>query len=226
MFPKTCMICGKISDLRILDAYVCKRCLQSIVRVPKVNRWQFCRSEPFTGDKYPTLTLYVPFAYEGRVSSVIHNIKFGCKPELAGMLGMMLGESLRRDGVFFDAIVPIPLSDVRLKGRGFNQAGVMAGEISKVMDVPFLDDVLIRNRNTHRQAEYKENSDRAMNVMDAFSFNEKYLIDGLTILLVDDVATTGNTLYEGAVVLLQNGAASVLCCAFASNRAAKNAETY
>lgn len=226
MFPRNCMICGGLSDLKILDAHVCKRCLQSIVRLPLENRWQFCRSEPFTGDKYPALTLYVPFAYEGQVSSVIHKIKFGKKQELARMLGFFLGESLKKDNVIFDAVIPVPLSRSRLEERGFNQAAVIGSMISEVLNVPILCDVLIRSRETQRQAELKDNVRRADNVLGAFVFNESYSVDGLRVLLVDDVATTGNTLYEAASVLLQNGASSVLCCAFASNRARKNAETY
>jgi ComF family protein len=226
MFPKECLICGKISDIRLFDAPLCKKCLTDLVPVPSDKRWQFCLSEPFENDPCPSLTLYVPFKYEGRITSLIHRIKFGHKRELTAVLGTLLGKCLINDNVSCDAVIPIPLSEQRLSERGFNQAELISLYVSNELNIPLLKDVLVRSKNTLRQAEIKDNLKRAANMSGAFRFNDEYSIDGLSILLIDDVATTGNTLHEAAEVLIQNGASKVLCCAFASNRSVKNVESY
>lgn len=226
MFPKECMLCGNVSDIVMFGAPVCKRCLTEIVPLPKDKRWQFCLSEPYENDSCPGLPLYVPFRYEGNITRAIHRIKFGKKRELALMIGSFLGECLLNDGVICDAVIPVPLSSERLTERGFNQAQIMGMGLSSRMGIPLLSDVLVRIKNTDRQAEIKDNLMRAQNITGAFGFNDEYSIDGLTILLLDDVATTGNTLHEAASVLLENGAGKVLCCAFASNRSVKNIESF
>ena len=64
------------------------------------------------------------------------------------------------------------------------------------------------------------------NVSGAFGVNDKWDVSGLTVALVDDVATTGATLHEAAKELYKAGAKKVLCIAFAGNRKTKNAEPY
>lgn len=226
MFPKECLICGKISDIRLFDVPLCKKCLTDLVPVPEDKRWQFCLSEPYENDTCPTLTLYVPFKYEGRITGIIHRIKFGQKSELTAILGTLLGKCLNNDNVSCDAVIPVPLSAERLSERGFNQAELIGLYVGKELGIPLLKDVLVRSKNTKRQAEIKDNLRRAANMSGAFKFNDDYSVDGMSILLIDDVATTGNTLHEAAEVLLLNGASKVLCCAFASNRSVKNVESY
>ncbi len=226
LFPQCCLICGKMSDVSINKVPVCKKCLADMVLIPKYQRWQFCLSEPYKGDRYPGLPLYICFVYKGKVTDLIHRVKFGQKAELARMMGYLTGNSLKADGVFVDAVIPIPLSYGRLMERGFNQAEEMGIEISRILNVPVLTGVISRPKETKRQAELTDDSQRARNISGAFSFNPNYSVYGMTILLVDDVATTGNTLHEASSVLLENGADNVLCCAFAGNRTVKNAETY
>ena len=226
MFPKECLLCGRVSDIRLFDAPLCKKCLTDLVPVSKDKRWQFCLSEPFEQDPCPSLTLYVPFRYEGRITSLIHRIKFGQKRELTSVVGSLLGKCLINDNVICDAAIPVPLSAERLEERGFNQAELIARYIGSEIGIPMLPDVLIRSKNTERQAELKDNLRRASNIAGVFKFNDDYSIDGLSVLLIDDVATTGNTLHEATEVLIQNGASKVLCCAFASNRSVKNVESY
>ena len=226
MLPYSCLICGNVSDYELIGCHVCKSCLSKINPEDKDKRWHFCLSEPFEGDKYPKLALYVPFSYQDKVVQLVYGLKFGEKESFGTLMGYMLASCLSDDLVNADIIVPIPLSSKRLKERGYNQAEVISDVISKRMNIPLVCDLLVRNRNTNRQAKCKSNEDRVKNVSGAFECNVEWDIENLSILLVDDVVTTGNTMHEAASVLLDNGAKEVLCVAFASNRMIKNNESY
>ena len=149
-------------------------------------------------------------------------VKFGKKACLARFFGCLLGSFMKCDSVHADLIVPVPLSAQRLKERGFNQAAEMAKPASAILGIPYAGDVLYRNRNTHRQTELKGTLDRIANVTGAFGVSEEWDLTGLTVIVVDDVVTTGFTLHEAAVALYEAGAEKVLCAAFAGNRQANN----
>lgn len=226
MFPHSCLICGNVSDLRLCNCNICKSCISKINPEENSRRWQYCLSEPFVGDKYPKLPLYVSFPYQQSVVPLIRGLKFGGKKELGILIGMLLSKCMMSDSIVADLIIPIPLSEQRLKERTYNQAGVIASVCAMNLNIPYAEDVLVRNRNTNKQAECKSNEERYTNIMNAFSLNESWDISGLRIILVDDVVTTGNTMHEAATVLLDAGAKAVLCCAFAGNRFVKNGDIY
>ena len=153
-------------------------------------------------------------------------IKFGKKEELARLFGAILGSCALSEGIRADLIVPVPLSEERSAERGFNQAYEIAYPLSKITGIPVSDDCLVRIRDTGRQSEIRDINRRAVNVRGAFEVSSKWDISGLTVIAVDDVATTGATLHEAAKVLYKAGASKVLCIAFAGNRTVKNAEPF
>ena len=88
------------------------------------------------------------------------------------------------------------------------------------------EDCLIRIRDTKRQSEITDKGLRALNVSHAFVVSDDWDVTGLTVIVVDDVATTGSTLHEAAATLYKAGASKVLCVAFAGNRNVKNAKPF
>lgn len=242
MFPACCSICGKLADADdrftqyedLRRAYgegtqklhICGKCLSLLVPYEPDKRWLFCLSNPYEGDPLPGLPLYVPLNYDGTAGYAIPAVKFGKKKELANFLGCILGTCLKTDNVGADLIVPVPLSESRMKERGFNQAAEMAKPAAAIAGIPFAGNVLLRTRETERQTELKGNLARISNVTDAFAVSGEWDIEGLTVIVVDDVATTGFTLHEAAMALYGAGASKVLCAALASNRLVKNAEPY
>lgn len=102
-----------------------------------------------------------------------------------------------------DAIVPVPLHPARYRSRGFNQAH----ELAKHLDLPLLH-ALVRHRRTAVQADLAA-ARREANVRRAFAVTPGAVVDGLTIVLVDDVSTTGATLNACAAPLLAAGAKEV-----------------
>jgi len=113
-------------------------------------------------------------------------------------------KEMRGDIVF----QPIPLFPQREKIRGFNQARLIAQFLSKKTGFPS-HEYLIRIKNTTPQAMLKKRSDRYINIHNAFRTKEKADVCGKTIILVDDVFTTGSTAKEAAHELKKNGAARV-----------------
>ena len=242
MFPACCAVCGKLADaddrFSQYDAFcrtyngcpsglhICGKCLSSLAPHSSDRRWMFCLSDPYEGDLLPGLPLYMPLAYDGAAKRAVPAVKFGKKPKLANFMGCLLGTCLKSDDVHADLMVPVPLSDARLKERGFNQAEEIARPAAAILGIPYAGDVLLRTRNTNRQTELRGKSARISNVTGAFGTSEDWDLKGLNVIVVDDVATTGFTLHEAALALYEAGASKVLCAAFAGNRQALNPEVY
>lgn len=231
--PSNCAVCGKFDDsegkipYKIPDnLHLCFECLSKLVPNPVERRYFLCLSEPYKGDPHPSLGLYILFPYEGFWKQAIPKIKFGSNPELARFGGMILGSHLVKDDVNADVIVPIPLAGKRLRERGYNQAGLIAQEVSLITNIPCVHDALLRTKETQRQTDIKDNGVRAKNVEGAFRANSDFDFSDLTVLLLDDVATTGHTLHEAACEIYKAGAKKVMCVSLCGNRAVRNAEIF
>jgi ComF family protein len=143
-------------------------------------------------------------AYDGTLRAAIHALKYDGRRSIARRLGglMRTHGSLVLSGV--DAVVPVPLHRSRLRSRGFNQAADLAWEIG-----PPVVQALTRLRATVPQADLPSGR-RHANVRGAFLARHSMRAwQGATILLVDDVSTTGATLEACARTLLEGGAAEV-----------------
>jgi ComF family protein len=103
--------------------------------------------------------------------------------------------------------VPVPLFRARERHREFNQAEVLARLVGRRAGIP-VSDCLLRTRNTTSQVAYDRKM-RMENLRNAFRMRQSSDVRGRHLLLVDDVLTTGSTLDECALVLLEAGAASV-----------------
>jgi ComF family protein len=154
------------------------------------------------------------------VQKLIFNFKY--KPyltDLKTVLSDLFYESIIQNEQFQQQIkkgewllVPIPLSSSKLRKRGYNQAEILAKELSKKLNLS-VKNLLERTRETKTQVGLT-NLQRKLNVKDAFILNSSFItnhssLKNVNIFLVDDVATTGSTLLEAAKVLKRGGAAKV-----------------
>ena len=114
----------------------------------------------------------------------------------------------------FDLITCIPLSKDEYASRGFNQSAILAKEIAKNLNLPCDVKQIQKVRDIDPQRTKKAH-ERTGNVLGAFDINHPEEIKGLTILLIDDVMTTGATLSETAKMLRIYGAKNVYCAVFA-----------
>lgn len=153
--------------------------------------------------------------YEGKLKQCIRNLKYHEQKILAAALGRMLAEKIRERQEFSacEVVVPVPLSQERKRERGFNQSELLARKIAdetgKALDVK----TLCRKRNTQSQTGFGP-QERRQNIAGAFEAGEE--LAGKTVLLVDDVYTTGATTGECARVLLEKGVRAVWVAAAAA----------
>jgi ComF family protein len=105
-------------------------------------------------------------------------------------------------------LVPVPLHHKKLRSRSFNQAEIIARAISLKFSIPMAADALIRNRETKSQTKMKP-LERTLNMQAAFNVPTPKAVRGKTIILVDDVYTSGSTMNECARVLLKAGARTI-----------------
>ena len=145
-------------------------------------------------------------SYEGRLREWIHLYKYGRIKTLAGPLGQLLAAALPGNETF-DAIVPVPLHWLRQWRRGFNQSEILARGLGRRLGIPVIS-ALRRSRSTEVQAGLS-NTARRQNVSQAFRGRRWRPVAGKSILLIDDVMTTGSTAAACARALKRAGAARV-----------------
>ena len=107
-----------------------------------------------------------------------------------------------------DIIIPVPLHWRRKLKRMYNQADVLGELLAKKLNKSYRSNLLIRRKNTHTQ-ENKTLQERLKNVRNAFQINKHLVIEGKSILIIDDVLTTGATMNACAKELKKNGAKAV-----------------
>lgn len=201
MFPEgiKCIFCGKDinhfdekpfcnecqNELLFNDGKRCKVCDMPINGESEVC--DFCKTNHKHFYKARAM-----FEYDGKVRSCLLNFKSNNQKYLAKPIAFLMYNSLPDDMKNFDIILPVPLSNKSLKQRGFNQSGLLANEIAKISGKPTYENVLLKTKETEHQKELTF-KDRQQNLSGAFKIENRKLIKGKNVLLVDDVMTTGAT---------------------------------
>jgi ComF family protein len=151
--------------------------------------------------------------YQGAAKEAIQRLKYRNQLALAKPLGQLLGQAViqESEGFFPNCIVPVPLHPRRLRQRGYNQAFEIARPLAKQLEAPLDIRLLQRIRHTPPQQELPAASRRS-NLRNAFALTASAA--ELSILLVDDVMTTGETVRECGRTLLAGGATEVQVAVF------------
>ena len=150
--------------------------------------------------------------YRGHLRSAIARLKYGGQRWLSRPLGRLVAEAAVSLGPV-DVVVPTPLEPGHAAIRGFNQAEDLAVEVSRFLSVPTLN-ILIRTKKGEHQAALGR-SKRWGNISGSMAQKGETDLRGKTVLLVDDVMTTGATLDEAARVVKRMGADVVLAATVA-----------
>lgn len=156
------------------------------------------------------------FKKKSRVQNLLHQLKYKNHVELGRELGNMHGHQLRESELFqnIDYVVPIPLHPDKLKLRGYNQAALIAIGYAEAMNIKYSEEILVRDKFTETQT-HKSRFERYENMESVFSCGERIDVMNKSILIVDDVITTGSTIESSALTLLNAGANKIYIASIA-----------
>lgn len=216
LFPVHCLGCKKEGH------WFCKKCSSGI----SISREHFCPvcERVITPDGRTCLNCKKKNALAGLIiastytqfpiANAIHLFKYRFVADLHVPLGELLVNVLQHTEIPLpEIIIPVPLHKRRLRWRGFNQSALLAKYVASHLlsqnILTFSEDILLRRRHTPPQMEVRSHAARKLNIANAFTIFADASVANKTILLVDDVATTGSTLFECAKVLKKAGAKEV-----------------
>jgi len=148
------------------------------------------------------------FVFEGIIRKSVHELKYYHLRSIAILLGDYMADYFKNNNLYCDYLVPVPLHKNRLKYRGYNHSELLARRISKSVNIPVLNDCLIRTRDNKPQARTISIGERVLNVDNIFQCRYE-LVQDKVITLVDDVCTSGATLESCAKSLKLAGAKQV-----------------
>ncbi|WP_092349296.1 ComF family protein [Desulfuromusa kysingii] len=215
LFPPACPLCGRPLSATDTDV-LCDDCLAGFTPIPS-SHCPLC-ALPFTGkSNRPHLCgrcirnrpayekVYSVGLYDQSLRRAIHHFKFNRKVGLDRSLGVLLEREVEAD-LPLDVVIPVPLHHKRLQQRSYNQALLLAREFAKIRNLPVLTDLLLKVKETQSQQGLSAKQ-RATNLQGAFAIQRS--IENATVLLIDDVLTTGATADACCQVLLTGGAKAV-----------------
>lgn len=147
---------------------------------------------------------FLLFHKKGIVQQIIHQLKYKGQQQIGAFFGNWYGLILKKDAVFkdVDVVIPVPLHKKRLKQRGYNQVTTFSKALATKLDLKFDENSFARTKNTSRQV-FRSRGDRWQRLQNAFTVIDEENLKGKHILLVDDVITTGATLEACANILLK-----------------------
>jgi len=142
------------------------------------------------------------------IRKAIHQLKYHNLKAISPCLAELLADYLQSNPLHGEVIVPVPLHPRRLRERGYNQSGLLAQELGKLINLPVIEDCLVRVKQMLPQVRAPNIEERRKNVANAFACRDDRVKDK-QIILVDDVCTSGATLESCAAALKSKGAISV-----------------
>ncbi len=210
IFPRFCIGCGH------LGKFICGRCASDIPYFSD-QVCPYCELPSPYGLTHPRCQkahgldgLFVLAHYRGLIPKIIHQIKYQGVYSASGEVAELILDRYHQQ-YKFHYFVPVPLSKKREAERGFNQAEKLANALGKSLDQAKVVNLLQRVKDTRPQFDLKY-EERKKNLTDALTLNRDLVtrnLANISFCLVDDVATTGSTLFECAKVLKKTGAAKV-----------------
>lgn len=227
IFPRRCEVCGKAADRD--GRHLCSACLERLPFLPQSGCCRLCgRATPGVDGEYlcedcrrPSTAPHFDRAasavsFDGIPRQMILDYKFNRAFHLVQDFTDWLEAALnvRFPVLEIDVVLPMPITVFHRWNRGYNQTAYLAKELARRIDRRYDPRQLKRVGNPQRQGGLDED-ERRENVRGTFAAPHPELVRGRTILLIDDVMTTGATFSEAAATLKASGAARVWCLSLA-----------
>lgn len=191
-----CKVCGELYDG---DLVLCNSCYISI---------EFCESHFYLKREMNSIKILSSAYYNNIIKKLITNFKYGNSFSSGIILSKFMIKTFLQENIKIDFITFVPIKPTALKKRGFNQSEFLAKEIGRELDIPIIPSLYIRKKllEQKRLGQY----DRWENLSEAFGVKcNENLIDK-RILLVDDVVTTGATVFNCAMTLKKYGVLDII----------------
>lgn len=224
LFPRRCPVCDR--PVRKFRAYICPKCKDELKYVSENSCLKcgkqlsdenavYCRDCRVLSHSYDKG--YTVFDYKS-IRRTIYRFKYRGRQEYADFLGQETARKLKRElkALSPDALIPIPLHPAKEKTRGYNQAVLLAQALGRETGIPVLPDFLIRVKNTVPQKELSLR-DRQNNLKKAFNIAQND-VKLSTIVIIDDIYTTGATVDAAALVCRQHGIKKIYFISLAAGR--------
>ncbi len=194
VYPNVCGFCNKICKNEL-----CNKCKMKIIQhqIDIVIKPE---------NKYFKELISI-LKYEGIIRDKILQYKFEDKAYIYKTFAKIVLKNKKVCGLLkkYDIIIPVPIHKKRKLQRGYNQTQLIAKEISKNIDIKLCNNVLVKNKNTIAQSKLNKNK-RKQNIKGAFKALNVQNIQGKSVLLFDDIYTTGSTANECSKILKEAGA--------------------
>lgn len=204
VYPRMCIVCG--SRLCSQEKFLCIGCL---IKLPYTNSHLSPEDNQterlFRGYLAVKRAVSMFFYYKGSdYTHILLHMKYFNQPEIGVYMGRLYASQLAPSGFFdnVDVLIPVPLSTERQKKRGYNQSERIAYGIHEYTGISIQEGHLVRRRDNNSQTQYGQ-QERLRNTEDLFQCLQPQALEGLHILLIDDVITTGATLMACCKVLEQ-----------------------
>ena len=223
LYPPRCLVCKTLGE-----SGLCAGCAGQIIPVAAPLCPVCGQTLPADADgcfdcrrRMPAFTRARSLgAYDGVLRHAVHQFKYRDRPQMAGPLGRLLAGYARDhaaalNDLRFEALLPVPMHPARQRRRGYNQSERLARVLGGELSLPLLINTLARVRPTRPQVGLTGEARRA-NLRGAFAVRDKEAVAGKTLLLVDDVMTSGSSLHECALTLKAAGAKAVYALTLAA----------
>lgn len=214
-FPHTCAGCG--NELDDKHSGICYRCKHELPR----TGFPFNEDNPVARIFWGRVSLLHAaacsyFTKGSLVQEIMHQVKYRNRPDAAFDIGIWMGNDIKESPIASstELMIPMPLHSSREEKRGYNQATLMCKGIHAVTGIPFADRLVKRNKATITQTK-QHRGERWENMQSAFELTEPAAMEGKTIMLVDDVITTGATIEALAAQLRKEVNCRIIVLGFA-----------
>ena len=223
LFPLKCVFCGEILSMGIeTNAAICNKCQKKLPYCINLSRCKSCGKPIEETDSYchlcrkhtrpPFAKICAPYLYNNLVKKSIVRFKQERYQSYAKVFARDMAAILAYDcpDITFDAVISVPPRKRLFGQNGYNQAECLAQAVAVNLQIPLLAGVLKQKKRRKKQSSLGA-KERWKNAAGNVSVTKPKTVQGKTLLLVDDVTTTGATLYACSLALKQQGAAKIYC---------------
>ncbi len=215
-YPRLCLNCEE--ELLKSEELLCLTCLCDLPLLNIDDTYDNMIMGKFYGKiSLKSASAYLEYRKYNITQRLIHKLKYKGNEQIGGYLGRLYANYIKQQGLFKDVdyIIPVPLSDKKLKQRGYNQVTKFGEVLSQVLNIKYAPNILLRKHSSETQT-HKTRLERFENIKEQFILSDVHYFEDKHVLLIDDVITTGATIEVCCNELLKTKAIEISILAIAN----------